>query len=176
MKGIVYGHEKAAWENLLQHEHEVRKYTGALGLDLWLDRSEEYAYLFQRKLEDFEVVPKIAEKRQLNFHVSLLCLVIRKYLLEEDAQGGSARTMISYQDIVNRMRLFLPDAQDEAKTDDKIVTTINKVIDMGFLRKMEDGSNSYEIHRIIKGFVNADVIDETLRRLETYAREKNITT
>ena len=46
---------------------------------------------------------------------------------------------------------------------------------MGFLRALEDDANSYEIHRIIKGFVNAEVIDDMLHRLERHATEKNIT-
>jgi hypothetical protein len=71
--------------------------------------------------------------------------------------------------------MFLPSASDEAKQQDKVIATINKVIDIGFLRKLEDNSNNYEIHRIIKGFVNADVIDEMLQRLERHAVEKNIT-
>ena len=43
---------------------------------------------------------------------------------------------------------------------------------MGFLRKLEDSGQNYEIHRIIKGFVNADVIDDTLKRLQQYTAEK----
>jgi hypothetical protein len=69
----------------------------------------------------------------------------------------------------------MPAASDEAKQHDKIITTINKVIDIGFLRKLDDNTDNYEIHRIIKGFVNADEIDSTLSRLETYAAEKKMT-
>jgi hypothetical protein len=46
---------------------------------------------------------------------------------------------------------------------------------MGFLRKLEDTENNYEIHRIIKGFVNANVIDDMLLKLQQHATEKNIT-
>ncbi|WP_315824633.1 DUF4194 domain-containing protein [Paraflavitalea speifideaquila] len=102
-------------------------------------------------------------------------MVLRKYLLEQDAQGGSVRAIISRQEIILRTRSFLPPASDEAKQQDKILTTINKVIDMGFLRQLEDDVHNYEVHRIIKGFVNAGVIDDMLRRLERYATEKNIT-
>ena len=69
----------------------------------------------------------------------------------------------------------MPSVPDEAKQQDKIITTINKVIDIGFLRKVEDNTDNYEIHRIIKGFVNADEIDAALKRLEMYAADKKIT-
>lgn len=176
LKGIVYENQKDAWANLIQYEPDVKKYFSTIGLDLFLDKSEGYAYLKQVEFEEEMAIPKIAEKRPLNFHVSLLCLVLRKYLLENDAQGGTIRAIISQQEIVNRVKLFMPSAADEAKLYDKIVATINKVIlEMGFLRKLEDNTDNYEIHRIIKGFVNANEIDETLKRLETYAAEKKIT-
>lgn len=173
LKGIVYDHQKDAWENLLRYEPDVKKYFQPLGLELYLDKSEGYSYLRQKEWEDDEsALPKLTEKRQLNFFTSLLCIVFRKYLLEQDAQGGSVRSIINEQEIINRIKVFLPSAPDEAKQQEKILTTINKVIEIGFLRKLEDQERNYEIHRIIKGFVNADVIDETLRKLQAYANEK----
>ena len=175
LKGIVYDHQKEIWDNLINYENDIKKYLAALGLEVWLDKSEGYAYVRQIEFEEEYLMPKLAEKRQLNFHISLLCLVIRRHLLEADAQSGSGKTTINHQEIINRMQSFLPEVSDEAKQHDKITTTINKVIEIGFLRRIEDGSNDYEIHRIIKGFVNADVVDDMLKKLETHAREKNIT-
>ncbi len=176
LKGVVYDTQKAAWANLIEYEPDVKKYFSTIGLDLFIDKSEGYAYLKQIEFEEEIDIPKVAEKRQLNFHVSLLCIVLRKYLLEHDAQGGTVRAIISQQEIINRVKLFMPSAPDEVKQTDKIIATINKVIlETGFLRKLEDNTDTYEIHRIIKGFVNADEIDDTLKRLETYATEKNIT-
>jgi hypothetical protein len=175
LKGIVYNHQRDAWESLLQYEPEVKRYFSTIGLDVYIDKSEGYAYLQQKEPDEDAEIPRLAEKRQLNFFTSLLCIVLRKYLLEHDAQGGTVRAIITQQEIINRTRLFLPTVSDEAKQQDRIVTTINKVIDIGFLRKLDDNSSNYEIHRIIKGFVNAEVIDDTLQRLQLYATEKNIT-
>jgi len=49
------------------------------------------------------------------------------------------------------------------------------VIDIGFLRKLDDQEKNYEVHRIIKGFVNADAIDELLQKLRKYAEDKQVT-
>lgn len=172
LKGIVYDYQRDTWENLLQYEADVKKYFTPLGLELFLDKSEGYARLRQQDRDDEDTaLPRLAEKRQLNFFTSLLCLVLRKYLLEHDAQGGSARSIISEEEIVSRVKVFLPDSSDEAKQQEKIITTINKVIEIGFLRKLQDEQKNYEIHRIIKGFVNADVIDASLRKLQQYAHE-----
>ena len=174
LKGILYDHQKEAWSNLLQYEAEVKKYFAALALDVYIDKSEGYAYLLQKELEDEVQLPKLGEKRQLNFFTSLLCIVLRKYLLEQDAHGGNVRAIISQAEIINRMKTFLPSATDEVKQQDRIVSTINKVVEIGFLRKLEDDGNNYEIHRIIKGYVNADVIETTLQKIKQYAIEKNI--
>lgn len=176
LKSIVYDHQKEVWENLLRYEPDIKRYFMPIGLELFLDKSEGYAYLKQKEWDEEEnPLPRLVEKRQLNFLTSLLCIVLRKYLLEHDAQGGSVRSIISEQEIINRTKIFLSNTNDEAKQQEKIVSTINKVVDIGFLRKLEDQEKNYEVHRIIKGFVNADVIEETLKRLKNYASDKQVT-
>jgi hypothetical protein len=176
LKGIVYNHQKQEWENLLQFEADLKKYVAAMGLELYIDASEGYAFLRQYEaLEGDPELPRLAEKRQFNFYTSLLLLVLRKYLLEHDAQGGSVRSIISKEEIVARIKVFLPVSSDEVRMHDKIGATINKVIELGFLRRLEDTGFNYEIHRILKGFVNATVVDDTLQRLQHYAAEKRLT-
>ena len=173
LKGVAYDHQKEVWENLLRYEPDIKKYFQTIGLELFLDKSEGYAFLRQREWEDDQVaLPRLAERRQLNFLTSLLCVILRKYLLEHDAQGGSVRSIITEQEILNRANLFLPSANDEAKQQEKVVSTINRIIDLGFLRRLDDNEKNYEVHRIIKGYVNADVIDDTLRKLQEYAERK----
>ncbi|HVB03236.1 MAG TPA: DUF4194 domain-containing protein [Chitinophagaceae bacterium] len=172
LKGVVYSYQTDIWANLLQYELELKKYFAPAGLELYIDKSEGYGYLRQVEWEEAAGLPKLVEKRQLNYHVSLLCLMLRKFLLEHDAAGGSVRAVISGQEIVDRIRMYLPTGPDEAAQEDKIYTAVRKVIDEGFLRKLEGDEDSYEIHRIIKGFINADVIDETLATLRAYTDEK----
>ncbi|HAO28688.1 MAG TPA: hypothetical protein DCQ68_15600, partial [Chryseobacterium indologenes] len=78
LKGIVYSHQKETWENLLQYEPDVKKYFIPIGLELFLDKSEGYAFLRQKEWEEDErPLPRIAEKRSLNFMTSLVCIVLR---------------------------------------------------------------------------------------------------
>lgn len=174
LKGIVYSHQKEVWENLLQYEADVKNYFTPVGLELFVDKSEGYGFLRQKQWEaDEQPLPRIADKRQLNFLSSLICLILRKFLLEHDAQGGAVRSIISEQDIINRVKVFLPITHDEAKQQEKIMAQIKKIADIGFLRKLDGQEDHYEIHRIIKGFITADVIDDTLRRLQTYGKERH---
>jgi hypothetical protein len=175
LKGVVYNHQRDVWEKLIRYEPDIKKYFQPVGLELFLDKSEGFAYLKHKdREEDESPLPRLAEKRQLNFLTSLICIVLRKYLLEHDAQGDSVRSIITEQEIISRTKIFLSVLNDEAKQQEKIISTINRITEIGFLRKLEDQERNYEIHRIIKGFVTADVIDETLKRLQEYAAEKNI--
>lgn len=63
LKRIVYSHQKMAWENLLQYEPEVKKYFSPIGLDVYIDKSEGYAYLQQTEPEEDSNLPRLAEKR-----------------------------------------------------------------------------------------------------------------
>src|SRR4051794_16619739 len=88
LKGVVYSHNEKVWNDLMRPEHEsgVKKYFVDINLDLIIDKSEGYAYLKQKISDHFEdeELPRLFERRQLNFHVSLLCLLLRKHLIEND--------------------------------------------------------------------------------------------
>ncbi|MCU0442334.1 MAG: DUF4194 domain-containing protein [Bacteroidia bacterium] len=168
LKGIVYSSNEYIWEKLINHEHDVKDYFNDLHLDLYFDKSEGYAYLKQRESEDgTEDIPKLIDKRPLNFHVSLLCLLLRQYLIESDNQGESTRAILSGDAIINMMKPFLKDTTDEVKQNNQIVTAIKKVIEEGFLRRLNQEENLFEINRIIKAFVNADIVQESLEKLQS---------
>lgn len=169
-RGVVYERERAEWEGLLRHEGDVRRHLHPLGLVLHLDVSEGYAFLKHRDWQPEETaLPRVTEKRQLPFLPSLLCLILRKYLIEDDARAGGVRVFITEEEVYGRMRVFLPQKGDEVTRDNKIATAINRVEVLGFLRRIEDGERRYEINRIIKGYVDAETVDDMLRRLEEFA-------
>jgi hypothetical protein len=159
LKGIVYRHNEKLWDELSKPENEadVRRYFADIYLDVIIDKSEGYAYLKQRASDEEETeIPRLIEKRQLNFHVSLLCLLLRKHLIEKDSEGEKA--VLAKEEILNMAKPFYKESTNEAARVKQIEAAINKVIDEGFLRKMKTEDEQYEINRIIKAFVNADVV------------------
>ena len=68
------------------------------------------------------------------------------------------------------MRLFMPDHTNEVKLIDQIETHINKVTDLGFLRRMPGSTSpqSYEVQRILKAFVDAQWLAGLDAQLERY--------
>lgn len=169
LKGVVYNNDKY-WEELLQHEPDVKRYFADIYLDVIIDKSEGYAYLKQKVDEDEEApIPKLIEKRPLNFHVSLICLLLRKHLIENDSEGVSSMAYLTREELLNMMQPFLKETTNEAHQIKQIDTAIKKVIDEGFLRKLKTEEEQYEINRIIKAFVDANTVKESLKKLQNHA-------
>lgn len=171
LKGIVYDSQKETWENLVEHEGDVKKYFSPIGLELYLDKSEGHAFLKQKELDPDAEIPRLIERRQISFLLTLTCLTLRKFLLENDAAGASTRAIITKQQIIDRIKPFLFDTTDEAKQVAKIETQITRVMEEGFLRPLENEVNTFEVRRIIKAFIDADKVEEFLAKLKLYAEQ-----
>lgn len=180
LKGIVYSHQEEVWNALIlpENERDVRNYFADIHLDVIIDKSEGYAYLKQQQSESSEETddakpedaPKLIRKRQLTFHVSLLCILLRKYLIENDQEGESTKAILSREEIENQMKLYLKESSNEAVIHKQIDNAIRKVEDEGFLRRMKSEQEQYEVNRIIKAFVNADQIRDLLERYKEYIK------
>jgi len=171
LKGIVYSNDKY-WNDITPNEADIKKYFAEIYLNVIIDKSEGYAYLKQRVNEhEEEVTPKLIEKRPLNFHVSLLCLLLRKHLIENDSEGESTKAFLTRDDIMNLVKPFYKETTNEEKPIKQIDAAIKRVMEEGFLRKMKTDDEQYEINRIIKAFVNADVVKESLEKLKLYANQ-----
>ena len=170
MKGVVYRdtHERA-WQHLTQLQPQVRDYVEVLGLQVVIDEAEGYAYLRQRPADDdADQVPRLIARRSLSFHVSLLLALLRKKLVEFDATSGEARLILTRDDIVDMMRLFLADTANQVRLAERIDAHINRVVEMGFLRRLRGTDNRFEVRRILKAFVDAQWLGELEQRLATY--------
>ena len=107
-------------------------------------------------------------RRQLGFTVSLLLALLRKRLAEFDATSGETRLVLTREEIADLLRLFLPDATNEARVLDRIDRAITQIEDMGFLRRLRGRDSELEVHRILKAFVDAQWLGELDRRLAAY--------
>jgi hypothetical protein len=169
LKGVLYREQMPnRWQELLQLESQIRDYLSVIGLELDLDDAEGYAYLRQREARDDEDLPKLVSRRPLSYAVSLLCILLRKRLLEADAGNGELRTMITRTEIIDRIRTFLPESSNEARIEEQIDSHIRRVVDMGFLRELNDQRDTYEIRRVLKAFVDAEWLENFNERMEEY--------
>jgi Domain of unknown function (DUF4194) len=170
MKGIAdRENDPLLWQSLIGIQARVRDYVACLGLDLVLDEAEGYAYLRQRPAEEGAAeLPRLVPRRQLGYQVSLLLALLRKKLAEFDATSGEPRLILSRNDIVEMMRMFFPDTANQVRFNDRIGTDINRVVDMGFLRRLRGVDDKFEVRRILKAFVDAQWLADFDLRLAAY--------
>jgi hypothetical protein len=175
LKGVMYREgDERLWSALVDLHARVRDYVAVLGLDLVLDEAEGYAFLRSRSEpgddEAAPQLPRLVARRPLSFPVSLLLALLRKKLAEFDAGGGDTRLVLARDDIVELVRVFLPVTSNEARLIDQIETHINRVADLGFLRRLKttSGPPSFEVRRILKAFVDAQWLGEFDTRLAAY--------
>ena len=180
LKGVLYEDaDPGRWSHLLNLKNQVKDYVRVLGLDLVQDDAEGYAFLRTRTdhvdASDGEKnvgIPRLISRRQLSFPVSLLLALLRKKLAEFDASGEETRLVLMRDDIVELMRLFHPDSTNEARLVDQIERHINKVVELGFLRKLKPTTSGaqpgYEVRRIIKAFVDGQWLAEFDAKLDEY--------
>lgn len=179
LKGVLYADaDGGAWSALLSLQARVRDYVAVMGLDLVLDESEGYAFLRSTPVDNEDAVsnvsdkrPRLVARRPLSFPVSLLLALLRKRLAEFDASGADTRLVLRRRDIVDLLRMFLPESTNEARLVDQVDAHIKRVADLGFLRRLKGSDNeetNYEVRRILKAFVDAQWLADFDARLVAY--------
>jgi hypothetical protein len=176
LKGVIYREEDTTlWAALLQLQSRVRDYTTVLSLSLVLDEAEGYAFLQSKTAvedDDSPKLPRLVRRQPLTFHVSLLLALLRKKLAEFDASGGDTRLILSRDAVVELIRVFLPAGSNESRLIDNVETHLNKVIDLGFVRRLKPQTAGqepmFEVRRILKAFVDAQWLADFDQRLAAY--------
>lgn len=197
LKGVMYREsEGKRWNQLLILQTRIKDYVSVLGLDLVIDEAEGYSFLRTRPQEDEnkanesddsdnsdnsgiggaqETLLRLVSRRQLSFRVSLLLALLRKRLAEFDAYGGDTRLILSRDEIMDLVRVFIRDSSDEAKLADQLDSNINKVIELGFLHRVSTrGSkknHTFEVRRILKAFVDGQWLADFENKLKEYLTE-----
>ncbi|BBO87102.1 DUF4194 domain-containing protein [Desulfosarcina ovata] len=170
MKGVVYRDEQeTTWQDLMLLQSQVRDYVQVIGLTLVLDETDGYAYLHQGDSDaDGETLPRLMQRRPLSYPVSLLCVLLRKKLVEADVGGEEPRVVLTRDQMADMMRVFLKDQPNEARIVDRIDTYINKVAELGFLRRFKKDTGTFEVRRILKSLVDATWLIQLDEKLEAY--------
>ena len=170
MKGVVFReNDLYLWGQLEDGQIAVRDYVRVLGLELVLDESEGYAWLRTREVpEDETPLPRLVGRRQLSYPVSLMIALLRKKLAESDASGDDTRLILSVEEIADAVKVFFPPGGNEARLLDKIGAHLNKIAELGFIRRLKGQPDKIEVIRILKAFVDAQWLNEFDARLKEY--------
>lgn len=174
MKGAVYRdtHEQV-WQHLVHLAARVSDYVATIGLIVVVDESEGYAFLRSKPDDPVDVppIPRLIARHALSFHTSLMLALLRRKLAEFDATDDGFRLILSRDQILDMMVMFMSTSNNEARIVDIIDRTISKVVDLGFLRRMPKQDDQFEVRRVLKAFVDGQWLSELDVRLAEYAAE-----
>jgi hypothetical protein len=173
LKGPVYRdtHERV-WHQMLALRHQITDFVAVLGLVVMIDEAEGYAFLRSRPNEVVDdEVPRLVARRSLSFHVSLLLALLRKKLAEFDAVSADTRLVVSRDQIVEMLRVFMPETSNDVRLVATIDSHLNKIVDLGFLRRLRGQDDHFEVRRIIKAFVDGQWLSEFDQRLAAYRHQ-----
>jgi hypothetical protein len=171
MRGVVYREQSEnSWATLDRHAGPVRDHFATIGVDVVVDDTEGYAYLRSQEDDaDAEPLPRLVKRRTLTYHVSLLLVLLRKRLVEFETTGSDGKLVLSREQIVEMLRVFLADFTNEARVIDRVDTTLKQVADLGFLRQLRGQQDSWEVRRILKAYVDAQTLSDLAGKLSEYA-------
>ncbi|MDR3542029.1 MAG: DUF4194 domain-containing protein [Desulfosporosinus sp.] len=174
-KNVVFKEtDQEHWEVIQTQKNKIEDYVGKIGLTLIVDELDGYGYLKQRSYgEGEEAIPRLVPRHGLSYPVSLLLVLLRKQLVEFDSTTGDQRLIITRQQIVERMSLFLKDTTNEAKLMADIDKHIDRVEKMGFLHRLRGNEERFEVQRILRNFVTGEWLSHFNERLEEYRRYAN---
>ncbi len=170
MKGVVFREkDEQLWQQIEDGQAALRDYVQVLGLELIVDASEGYAWLrTQEPLEGEEPLPRLVGRRKLSYPVSLIIALLRKKMAENDASGEETRLILSVEEITDMVKVFFPAGGNEARLVDRINSHLNKIADLGFIRRLKGRHDKVEVIRILKAFVDAQWLHDFDDRLSQY--------
>lgn len=171
MQGVVYreAHDDV-WRTLERDPATVQDHFARIGVRAVVDDIEGYAYLKSIEPEEGEdPLPRLVKRRALTYPVSLLLLLLRKRLAEFEAGGDEGKLVLQREQIVEMLRLFLPDSTNEARIVQNVDQTIAQIVKLGFLTELRGQRGTWEVRRILKAYVDAETMADFAGKLAEYA-------
>lgn len=184
MRGIVeQDTQPALWNSILENQARIMEYVEKLSLRLYIDKGIGYAYLRQF---DNENLPKLVNKHQLSYGLSMLLVMLRKSLGDYDAASGDSFLIIRKSDILLRLKGFFPQISNETKYVQEISRYIKRAVEMGFLvpvkgervddEQLKQGAQKdelFEVKELIRSFVTAAWLKDFEERISDYLAYAN---
>ena len=59
--------------------------------------------------DENNALPRLIIRRPLSYPISLLCVLLRKKMAEADSSGAETRVIVSRQELINAMLVFMPE-------------------------------------------------------------------
>lgn len=158
LRGPIYAEEDAvAWAAVRGQYGRIHDLAAVLGMQVIVDEADEFAYL--RGLEELpDGMPRLMRRHSLTMSVTQLLVRLRQRMIAAEAAEATPRLIVNDEDLIEEGRLF----HSPGTSEEVIRKDINRLVELGYLKRIRGQADTYEVRRIIKALVTADW-------LETYA-------
>jgi hypothetical protein len=165
--------EDSLWEGLLTHQIALTEYFAKIGLQLYIDKDNGFAFLKQIELDESGTTIGLARRIPLGFEISLICVLLREMLEEHDSSDTFAKQLfIRHRQLREQVELFFQEKANRVKFLKNLDAYIQKLVELGFLKVKTDheilDERLYEVKRILKAKITFEQLEEFKERLKSY--------
>ncbi len=163
------------WAVLRSNLEEVRGFFRQVGQEVIFDEGEGYAFIRQLEPQAEERVPRLVQKRPLNYETTLLLVFLREELDRFESSGtDSTRLVRSREQLRSLVAPYLRETTDRVRDRDKLDEAINRLVGLGFLRRQGSGEiEEFQVMRIVKARFGPGELESVKERLIRYAQPGN---
>lgn len=175
LQGPVYVDDKNIWRELSAWQSAIQEYFGKIGMELIISEQDGFARVLQPEADenDDNPLPRLMKKQSLNYEATLLAVILREGLEENDVKSDGRKFYLTQKEIKERIELFYKEHNNKSKLWKDLSKPITSLLNIGILKlNREDvankDNNQYEIKRIIKAFISNDKLEEIKNKLSNY--------
>jgi hypothetical protein len=171
----VMDHTDPLWGDLLDQQVTIRDYVAQIGLNLYIQENDGYAYLYQPEHRDENdkplPLPRLTRRYRISYEATLLLVLLRERLDRFEIENPEADQLVmTLDDIWHMVEMFLPERNNEMMVRRRIDTAVNKLVDdLGILKARKDGG--YIVQKVLKARLPSDKLLEVRERLYAHRDE-----
>jgi len=178
LHGVVYADEVRVWESILASQQALTTFFGRLGLLLVVDEAESLAYLRQMNEDEmpegYEHLPKLFRKTRLTYDATLLCVLLREELRRfEEEDVHNERCVVEIAPLFDQWHTFFSSQHDEVRQRRELGIQMNKLAELGYVRKFSEEPEAWEIRRILKARLPAAELEHLRTQLQEAAQRRD---
>lgn len=168
LQGVIYADEDRVWSILLSSRSPLEAFLARLGLALVVDESEGYAFVRQwsddERPEGYEQLQSLVRRTTIGYAPTILAVILRDELRRfEEEDLHNERCVVEADILFDQWKGFFPPQHDEVRQRKEFASALGKLEDLGFVRRLADSAETWEIRRILKARISVSEL-ETLKR------------
>ena len=177
LKGPIYSDiNNQLWEELIYKKSSITDYMSQIGLHLHIDEEDGYAFLRQKGNQEEGAeetqLPRLISRRSLPFLPSVLCVLLRKKVIEHESQDGSPKLIIKGEEIHSMLQIYVKNEKNEKQVRGNIDSAIEKVKSLGILRNLRAEDDLFEVKKVIKSLIGPEWLKDLNSILTKYRETK----